>query len=92
MASQWNDKKWARVLTSLILLGLFAYGAYLRYHDLGVSLYDDEINTRERAMQSVTHTIQTRPYPSPSTAWYATSTPGPPGWWPQHWLPSIPFT
>ena len=63
MATHWNDTKWARILTSLILLALFSYGAYLRFHDLGVSLYDDEINTRERAMQSVTHTLQTRPYP-----------------------------
>ncbi|MCF6286827.1 MAG: glycosyltransferase family 39 protein, partial [Candidatus Hydrogenedentes bacterium] len=63
MASPWNDRKWTRLLSAVLLLAIVAYGGFLRYHDLGVSLYDDEINTRERAMQTVAHTLNTRSYP-----------------------------
>ena len=63
MPSAWNDKRWARLLSRLLLLALLAYGGFLRYHDLGVSLYDDEINTRERAMQTIGYTLETRAYP-----------------------------
>ncbi len=63
MASRWNDKRWARVLSAAVLLALFLYGGFLRLQNLDVSLYDDEINTRERALQSVGYTLQTRSTP-----------------------------
>jgi hypothetical protein len=47
----------------MVLLVIVGYGAFLRIHDLGSSLYDDELYTRERAMQSIPYTLETRSYP-----------------------------
>jgi hypothetical protein len=63
MGRYWNDKRLVRATCTLILLGIAGYGAWLRFHDLGLSLYDDEISTRERAQQSVLYTLETRNYP-----------------------------
>ncbi len=63
MGGYWNDKRIARSAACVVLLAIVGYGAFLRIHDLGVSLYDDELYTRERAMQSVGYTLETRSYP-----------------------------
>lgn len=63
MARYWNDKRIARCAALLVLLAIAGYGSFLRLHDLGNSLYDDELYTRERAMQSAWHTVQARSYP-----------------------------
>lgn len=63
MKFRWNQRRLAGVLNLLLLLAILAGGAYLRYLDLGLSLYDDEINTRERALQSAAYTLETRNYP-----------------------------
>lgn len=46
-----------RWLTVLALLGLTAYGAFLRGYDINVSLYDNEILAHDLAMQRATHLL-----------------------------------
>ncbi len=58
-----HDKKWARVLSAILLLALIGYGGYLRYHDLGFSLYDNEIVTRSIALDTVEHTVKNQGFP-----------------------------
>ena len=54
---------WAIRLSVTVLVALAACGVYLRFQGLNASLYDDEIMTRERALQSITYTLETRNYP-----------------------------
>ncbi len=63
MGGYWNDKRIARCAAFAALLVIVGYGAFLRIHDLGISLYDDELYTRDRAMQSALYTLETRSYP-----------------------------
>lgn len=63
MGGFWNEKRLARTACAVLLLAIAAYGAWLRFHDLGISLYDDEISTRERAQQTVLYTLESRNYP-----------------------------
>jgi len=58
-----NASRYLGALNIVLLLVILAGGAYLRYLDLGVSLYDDEINTRDRALQSAAYTLESRNYP-----------------------------
>lgn len=63
MCGYWNEKRVVRVTCALVLLGIVAYGAWLRIHDLGYSLYDEEITTRERAQQSLRYTVASEDAP-----------------------------
>lgn len=63
MGEFWNDKRVALVARMALLAAIIGFGIFLRVHDINVSLYDDEISTRERALQSARFTVETRNYP-----------------------------
>ena len=63
MGEFWNNKRVALAARMSLLLVIIGFGAFLRIHDINVSLYDDEISTRERALQSARFTMETRNYP-----------------------------
>lgn len=63
MGEFWNNKRVALVARMALLAVIIGFGTFLRVHDINVSLYDDEISTRERALQSARFTVETRNYP-----------------------------
>lgn len=63
MSTTSNGRKWARVLSRLLLLALVGYGGFLRVIDLDESLFGDEITTRAQAMQPVGAILDSGPHP-----------------------------